>query len=84
MLTTINCQLIQKPIGTINDMSLSDSQDIDLGSYRLTEEIPIDRSLVLQGSNGEIQLTRTEEDQYLIKIHSPVFIKTISWHPDDW
>ena len=82
-LTTNNRQLSQKPIGQIKDLSLTDNEEIDLGSYRLTEEIPIDRSLVLQGSNGEIQLTRTEEDQYLIKIHSPVFIKTISWHPDD-
>ena len=24
-----------------------------------------------------------KEDQYVIEIHSPVFIKTVSWHPDD-
>ena len=78
-----NGQLIQKPIGTINDMSLSDSQDIDLGSYKLTEEIPIDHSLILKGDNGEIHITRKKEDQYVIEIHSPVFIKTVSWHPDN-
>lgn len=82
-LTMNNGQLIQKPIGTINDMSLSDSQDIDLGSYKLTEEIPIDHSLILKGDNGEIHITRKNEDQYVIEIHSPVFIKTVSWHPDN-
>lgn len=82
-LTTNDGQLIQKPIGSINDLSLTDNEKIGLVSYKLTEEIPVDDSLILKGDNGEVHINRIKEDQYVIEIHSPVFIKTVSWHPDN-
>lgn len=81
-LSLVNDHLVQKPIGEIKQLSLSENKEIDLGSYQLTDKIPVGKSLLLKGSNGEITIWRKDEDQYVIEIHSPAFIKAISWKPD--
>lgn len=79
ILSTINGQLVQKPIGSIKQLDLSNPVEIAPGSYQLTEEIPVGKTLMLKGNNGEIHILRKDKEQYIIEIHSPAFIKTISW-----
>lgn len=79
-LSLIDGHLIQKPIGQINQLALTNEAKISTGIYQLTNEIPIGQNLMLKGDNGEIHIWRKNKDQYVIEIHSPVFIKAVSWN----
>lgn len=78
-LTIDNNELIQSPLGKFKQISLSDSE-ITLGINQLAEDIPVSYSLILKGDNGEIYITRTNESQYTIDIHSPAFTEELVWH----
>ncbi|RVU71119.1 MULTISPECIES: family 43 glycosylhydrolase [Lactobacillus] len=77
--TVENGHIKQEPIGTIEPLKVEGKTEISLGSYRLETPIETGQSLVLKGDNGEIRLTHQAENKYQIEIHSPAFIKTISW-----
>ncbi|MBP2058833.1 beta-fructofuranosidase [Lactobacillus colini] len=65
-----NKNLIQKPIGTIKELS-KDISNISLGVYRITDFL-INQKLILKGKNGQAEILRYV-DRYLISIDSPVF-----------
>lgn len=81
-LTVDDNKLIQSPLGQCKQISPLDSE-IALGTYQLTGAIPVNQSLILKGDNGEIHITRTDEKEYTVDIHSPAFTKKIVWHSNE-
>ena len=81
-LTVTDDHLLQQPIGSIKELPLQ-QVTILLGNYQLPNEIKVGEELLLKGKNGQICIARKEQNKYLIEIHSPAFIKTISWSTED-